>query len=78
MLRNAKEVGYDISLVVGETAADESKMSGPSNSFLANVREDRLLGVALDALKDLGDKRKSKTQDFRACEIGVDEPLAKS
>ena len=71
-------MGYDISLVVGETTADESKMSGPFNSFLVNVREDRLLDAAPDALKDLGDKRKFKDQDFWACELGVDEPLAKS
>ena len=63
---------------MGETVADELKMSGPFNSFLMNVREDRLVDVALDALNDLGDKRKSKDQDFRACETVVDEPLAKS
>lgn len=71
-------MGYDISLVVGETVADESKMSGPFTSFLRNVREDRVPGVALDALKDLGERKKSRDQDFRACEAGVDEPLAKS
>ena len=46
--------------------ADESKMSGPSNSFLMNVREDKQLDVALCALKDLGVRRKSNDQDFRA------------
>ena len=71
-------MGYDISLVVGETVADESKMSGPFNSFLVNVREDKQSGEALDGLKDLGVKRKSKDQDFCACDAGVDEPLAKS
>lgn len=71
-------MGCDISLVVGETLANGSKMSGPLNSFLRNVREDRLLGVALDALNDLGDRRKFKDQDFRPCETGVDEPLARS
>lgn len=71
-------MGYNTSLVVGETVAHESKTSGPFTLFLRKVREDSLLGVALDALKDLGDRRKSKDQDFRACEAGVDEPLAKS
>ena len=71
-------MGYDISLVVWETVPDESKMSRPFNSFLMNVREDRLLDVAVDALNDLGDRKKSKDQDFRACEAEVDEPLPKS
>ena len=46
--------------------ADESKMSGPSNLFLMNVREDKSLDIASDALKDLGVKRKFKDQDFCA------------
>lgn len=71
-------MGYDVSLVVGETEADELKMSGPLSSFLVKVREERLLGLAMDPLKDLGDRRKSKDQDLRACEAGIDEPLAKS
>ena len=66
ILRKAKEVGYEISLVVGQTVADESKTAGPSNIFLMNVREDKWLDTALSALKDLGVRRKSKDQDFRA------------
>ena len=54
--------------------ADESKTFGPWNSFLMNVRDDKWLGVAVDALNDLGDSRKSKDQDFRAFEAGVAEP----
>ena len=72
------EVGYDNSLAVGETVADESKVSELLISFLVNVREEIWLGVVLDALNDLGDKRESKDQDFRAWEARVDEPFARS
>ena len=61
-------MGNDTTLAVEETVADESKGCASLNSFLWNVREDRFVDVALDALKDVGDRRKSKDQYFRACQ----------
>lgn len=40
--------------------------------------EERTVGVSLEALKEIGESKKSRVHFFVACEVGVGEPFNKS
>ena len=78
MLRKAKVVEREILFLVGEILAEELKMSGRSNLFLTKVIEANRSDAASNELKDVGERRKSRHQDFCASAAGVGEPLDSS
>lgn len=75
MLLNASEVSNDIVFVLGKAFADGSYMSGPCKIDFENVIDERWWGFIREALKDFGERKKSKDQDFCACESRLVEPF---
>ena len=76
MLLKANDDCMELDFVVGVTWAVELCMSGPCSTLSMNVMLDRSFEASLEALKDFGERRKSKDHDFWACDTEVGEPFS--
>lgn len=76
MLRKDNAAGMTSCSFVNATFAEGSNWSSPWTLVLANVMEDRVVGFAVEELKEIGDRWKSSDEVFDACKAGTDECLS--
>lgn len=75
MLRKAMVAGKDNCSCVEITFAEGSKGSGPCRAVCENVTDESRSGNSVEALNEVGARRKSSDHDFSDFDSGFNDPL---